>query len=529
MALATIQSKTDTSISTTRKPPYTWGALAGAVMLVFLGAYAPWSFAQAIGAMNARFMAVAADGVVGVSSLLLMACVAIALSPLGRIRLGDSGSKPEFSTTAWLAMLFAAGMGSGLLYWGVAEPIIHIANPPPYSADMKALGDARMAMAISYLHWTLHPWGIYAAGALCIAYFSFCHGYPMLPSSPFRAIMPGHPFVQALGNGINLLCLLSVLLGLAAAVAVGAMQISSGIQWIGGGQWLGGWQSGGNIFLYVVVVAALSAVYLLSATSGLQRGIKRLSVFNVVLAVVLAAWILFLGAFDHVGRVLVQSVADYVYFLPELSARPLTSAAQPDWAGIWTANYFLSWMAWVPFVSIFIARISKGRTIRAFMLGVIGAPSLFTFIWFAILGGTALEMQQTGAIELSAIVRADSAAGLFALLGVFPAAQYLWILVVALVFTFLVTSADSATYVLAMFAGQGKENPGNAQKLFWGLSIAALALIILFSQESIHSVRAVFSFAGIAILFVLVAQMGFLIAGLTRHYYSPRKYPAMLK
>lgn len=493
-------------------PLLTLFALTLASSMALFSIVAPDEFMRLTTGINAAFMRVASGGVITVCSLLLAICLGLAISPLGRIRLGQEGEEPEFSRPTWVAMLFASGMGAGLLYWGVAEPITHLSTPPPYSAAMAETGDARMAMVISYLHWALHPWGIYAAGALCIAYFSFCKGHPLLPSAPFRAVLPARfRLSQAAGDIVDVACVLALLLGLSAAMAAGTMQIASGTRWLGN-------DTGNDPFpTYMAIVVPLVGVYLLSAATGLHKGIRWLSELNMVLAILLAIWIGFYLSFTQMAGTLLQAVTDYLRFLPELSFRELRDTAQPHWGETWTANYFLSWIAWVPFVGIFIARISRGRTIREFVLGVIIAPSLFTFLWFAILGSAAMEAQLSGAYDLAADIAEDSGSGLFSLLSLFPAAKFLHALVILLVFIFLVTSADSASYVLAMMAGRGKASPSVRSRLFWGLAIAALTSATLFSESGIHSVRAVFSFAGITVFFILAGMICCLLAGLLRY------------
>jgi glycine betaine transporter len=510
-----MQNEPFNAIPGTQRPPLlTLIALCLAAMLAGYGIFAPESFMASLNSWNSRFMDSWSGGVLTISTLMLLGCVALAISPLGRIRLGDADSRPEFSTPAWLAMLFAAGMGAGLLYWGVAEPITHMAHPPPYAAAMAEAGNARMAMVVSYLHWALHPWGIYAAGGLCIAYFSFCKGHSLLPSAPFRAVLPARFGIgQTVGGIVDVACVISLLLGLSASMAAGIMQMASGTKWLGNTATA----NGGMFPTYVALAVPLVAVYLLSAATSIHKGIKRLSELNMLLACLLAVVIALNGSLPDILTTLALAVGDYLRFLPELSVMPLDSPAQPDWSKTWTANYFLSWIAWVPFVGIFIARISRGRRLREFVLGVVLAPSLFTFLWFAILGNAAIDMQLSGALDIAAAVDADSGAGLFALLSLFPAKEILWLLVMMLVFIFLVTSADSASFVLAMMAGQGEANPPVRVKLFWGLAIAVLALAALFSESGIHSVRAVFSCAGIAVFFILAAQMLCLMIGMIRN------------
>lgn len=494
-------------------PLLTFFALALATALSAFGIFFPESFMAFTTGMNHAFMSVAKDAVVVVSSLLLVSCLLIAFSPLGKIRLGAPDSRPEFGTIAWISMLFAAGMGAGLLYWGVAEPISHLASPPPYAGAMAEAGNVRMAIVVSYLHWTLHPWGIYAAGALCIAYFSFSKGYKLLPSAPFRAVLTDRFRIShAAGDIVDVICVISMLLGLSAAMAQGVRQIASGTQW------LGHTAENGHMFpTYMAIVIPLVIVYMISASTSISKGIKRLSEVNMALTCLLALLVALSMTFSHLLTTLFQGIFDFLRFLPELSFFTLDADEPPYWSEIWTANYFLSWIAWVPFVGIFVARISRGRTLREFIIGVVLAPSIFSFIWFAILGGAAIHAQISGQLDLAALIKEDSGAGLFSLLSVLPYAQVLWCLVVVLVFVFLVTSADSASYVLAMMAGRGNAHPSVKSKLFWGMTIAALTSATLFSESGAHSVRAVFSFAGIAVFFILSAQMLCLFVGLARH------------
>lgn len=497
---------------TLKMPPVsTWTALVLTAALLLFGLADPERFITVTHGVNDVFVLMASDSVVIVSTLLLLGCGLIVCSPLGNIRLGEGA--PEFSTISWLAMLFAAGMGSGLLYWGVAEPIIHLSEPPPYSLAMQNVENARMAMVISYLHWAFHPWAIYAVGAMCIAYFSFCKGHALLPSAPFRAMLPKRFHIsQGVGDMVDITCVISTLLGLAAALAAGTMQIASGMQWLGHAP------VEGNMFpTYLAIILILVAAYLISAATAIDKGIKRLSEINFILSLLLLGLIAFHMPVPRMLSVLVQSVGDYLRFLPELSFSTLRSAEQPLWGKTWTANYFLSWISWVPFVGIFVARISRGRSLRGFVLGVILAPSLFTFIWFTALGSTAIDIQLSGVRDLAADVLADTGSGLFSFFSLMPSAPLLWELIIALGFIFLITSADSASYVLAMMAARGKENPSIRSKLFWGLAIAALTLIALFTETGVHSVRSLFSFAGISVFFILIAQAICLGIALLRH------------
>lgn len=495
-------------IETTENSPPSYitpASLLLVISLLALSVMSPESFMAVITSANHAFLLIARDVVVTISSMILLGALVIVFTPLGNMRLGMSA--PEFSTLSWLAMLFATGMGSGLLYWAVAEPVIHLSAPPLYNDAMMQAGNARMAMVISYLHWAFHPWGIYAAGSLCIAYFSFCRGFPLLPGAPFRSALSGRfRYANQLGDAVDVICVVSTLQGMAAALAAGTMQIASGMKWLGFAP------EGGSTFpTYSVIIGLLASAYLASAATPIGKGIKRLSELNMLMAVLLLVIVACFTPVAYASGALlqrvVQSVADYLHFLPDLAFSPLTSETQSNWGSLWTANYFLSWVSWMPFVGIFVARISKGRSLREFMLGVILAPSLFTFLWFSIFGHIAMDVQLSGVRDLAADILADTGAGLFSLLSLLPHAEWLWAFVIALVFIFLVTSTDSASYVLAMMAERGENNPSVKSKMFWGISIAVFTLVPLFTDGGIHSVRAMFSFAGIAVFFVLIGQV----------------------
>lgn len=500
----------------TQKPALmTLCALAIASALSLFAVTWPEQFMSYATLLNEAFLRHFSHSVLWISSLQLLLCFGLAFSPLGKIRLGRDDERPEFSTIAWLSMLFAAGMGAGILYWGVAEPITHFGSPPDFTGAMAETDPARMSMVISYLHWCFHPWGIYAAGALVIAYFSFCKGYAVLPSAPFRALLPEQNRVT---NGfcdvIDGACVIALLLGMAAAMAAGTMQIAGGLQWLG-------FHTENPVDTYLIIVPVMAAVYLTSAATTLDQGIKGLSELNMVLACLMAVLVAAYTSISGITSTLWHGVVDYLHFLPSLSVTALDSPAQPHWSEVWTANYFLSWIAWVPFVGIFVARISRGRTIREFVFGVILAPSIFTFIWFAIFGGAALHLQQTGALDLITAVKEDTAQAFFSLLSIFPGAYWLNVLVTIVVFVFLVTGADSASYVLAMLAGRGTMNPSVKAKLFWGVAIALLTCGTLFSKSGIYSIRAVFSFAGITVFFIMIGQVLCLMWELFRRIKKP--------
>lgn len=469
-------------------------------LITVLAIAQPEAFTRQINQWSNAFNQNYGSAVIVITSLLLILCLAVAFSPLGRLRLGGAEERPEFSTLSWFTMLFAAGMGAGLLYWGVAEPLTHVANPPPSALD-DALGHERAAMVICYLHWALHPWGIYAAGSLCVAWFAFRRQVPMLPSEPFRDMLHGRNRLRHAATVTDILAVIALTLGLAAAMTQGTMQIYSGLARLG--VTTAHPQTG-----YLMIVAALATVYLFSAATELRRGIQWLSNINILIAVLLIAFLLVLGPVTKIFSVFAQSLADYLRYLPELSFGRLDAGSDESWSSTWTVTYFLSWYAWLPFVAVFIARISRGRTLREFLLGVLLLPSLFTFLWFSVMGANAFDALANGTLELDDALGNDASSALFSLLHLFPATEVMIVFSIAIAFCFLVTSADSASYVLGMIAMRGEANPPMSIKLFWGVVLALLTAALVLSEQGVLAVRSIFSFAAIPVLLVTLGQVG---------------------
>lgn len=476
-----------------------------ALVLAVVAVALPTSFMEVATALSDMFRHAYGNEVVLGSTVVSVLCLVIAISPIGSLRLGLPDEEPAFSRLVWFSMLFAAGMGAGLLYWGVAEPISHLLVLPPVPDDMAVMGEYRVAMVLTYMHWAFHPWGIYTAGALCIAYFSYRYKYGMLPSVPLRGVLPVNMLTHALFDVVDILAMFAVILGLSASLSAGVMQIESGLQWLLH-------PIVEQKMSYLLIVMLLAIVFLLSASTPLNQGIKVLSEMNMQLAIIFIGAILAIGPWDYIWYVLQTSIVDYVRYLPELSLNMLVAEdGNTQWSEIWTVNYLLAWIAWIPFVGIFIARISRGRTIREFVFGVMLAPSLFTILWFSILGGTALSVDAGADINLRAAVNQDTSQALFSLLGTREYALALGTVVVFLVFIFLVTSADSASYVLGMLASRGRSTPRVTSKVFWGCVVTLITIGTLFSGQGIHSVRALFSLGAIPMFVILMMQMACLV------------------
>lgn len=423
----------------------------------------------------------------------------------GHRKLGGLDEQPEFSFGSWIAMLFSAGMGVGLLFWGAAEPVIHYAQPPVGSGSTPAA--ASQAMVITAFHWGLHAWACYGIAALVLAYFGFRQGAPYLPGAPLRLVFRG-AWVAPVARSADLIAVLAVAFGVAGSMAMGIFQLQAGLQVVTG-------FGGGSLWVSVGILAALVVSYLASASTSLDKGIKWLSNFNMVLALVLLGVLLFAGETVYLLRIFIASLGDYAAALIGLSLQLYPHGGDGDWLQKWTLTYFIWWIAWAPFVGVFIARISRGRTMREFVLGVLIVPTVFTMLWFAVFGGTALYEEVHGAGGIAELVRQDVTVALFTLFDRLPASSVLSVVAMLLDFVFLVTSADSATYVLGMLSCDGASDPPVRRKLAWGLAIGGLGAALMLSKN-IHAVRSMTVLGALPFTSVLLLQATALLRGVVR-------------
>lgn len=422
------------------------------------------------------------------ASLFVVFVLWLALGKFGNIPLGKDGEKPEFRTISWISMMFAAGTGIGLMFYGVAEPLYHFISPPPGTVDGQTPAAIQTAMATSIFHWTLHPWSMYAVVGIALAYGTYRLGRRQLISEAFTSIFGVRAVEGPVGKFINILAIFATLFGTAASLGLGALQIGSGLT-------SNGWAGEIGTPILVVIVAVLTFCFVASAVSGVSRGIQWLSNINMVLAVVLALIVFVAGPTLFILNLIPSAIGDYVRDLAEMSSRTeaVGDEALRAWMSGWTIFYWAWWISWTPFVGLFVARISRGRTIRQFVTGVILVPSVVSIVWFGIFGGTAINLQQTagasgnpdGAVAklVDGAPAVDFNGSLFELIKLLPLPAWVIPVVIALamllITIFFVTSGDSASLVMGSLSSNGSSEPNRGVIVFWGTLTGAVAAVML--------------------------------------------------
>ncbi len=405
------------------------------------------------------------------ASAFVLFVIWLAMGRFGDIPLGNDDEEPEFSTVSWIAMMFSAGMGIGLMFFGVSEPLTHFVTPPPGTGGAGNTDAVQTAMATTLFHWTLHPWAIYAVVGIAIAYGTFRKGRPQLISSAFSGLIGRRRAEGPAGKVIDILAIFATLFGSAASLGLGALQIGSGLEIVAG---IGKVGNG----LLVVVIAVLTAAFIASAVSGIEKGIQWLSNTNMVLAIVLAVFVFVVGPTVFMLDLIPTALGSYFQDLGQMSAR--TEAAGGDgmaeWLSGWTVFYWAWWMSWTPFVGMFIARISRGRTIRQFVTGVLLVPSVVSLVWFAIFGGAAINLQQ-GGTDIAG--KGSEESQLFGLLDQLPFATITSVLVMVLVAIFFISGADAASIVMGTLSERGTLEPSKFTVIFWGVATGGVAAVML--------------------------------------------------
>ncbi|WP_259455837.1 BCCT family transporter [Bacillus sp. PK3_68] len=376
--------------------------------------------------------------------MFLLFIVYLMFSKFGKMKLGEDTDKPVYSNISWFAMLFSAGMGIGLVFWGVAEPLTHYISPPMGKGNTEEA--ANLAMTYTFFHWGLHPWAVYAFIGLSLAFFQYRKKLPGLISSAFYPIL-GDKIHGPIGKTIDVLAIIATVFGIATSLGLGALQITTGLDFL--------FHYPNNLVSQIIVICFLTALFTGSAFIGIDRGMKVLSNINILLAIFIMAVLIVLGPTGQILKTFANTTGMYIDQLVPLSLR-INPFSENTWTSEWTLFYWGWWIAWAPFVGSFIAKVSKGRTIKEFILGVLIIPTLGTFVWFSAFGGSSLNLvHKLGNQALADAVNSDVSLALFVFFENFPFALFLSIIALILIVTFFITSADSATFVLSIFSSGG--------------------------------------------------------------------------
>ena len=427
------------------------------------------------------------------ASGLLLVAIYLIISRFGSVRLGQEREEPEFSTPAWIAMLFAAGMGVGLLFYGTAEPLTHFSVLREYSGDPKA---ASQALFVTYLNWGFHAWAIYGVVGLIIAYFAFRKKKPLLLSTPLVDVYGDFGWARALGWLFDLLSIVAIAVGLAGSFAMGVFQIQTGLAELTG--------VGDPSRLTVPVFVAMCLAFFLPLRRDLGEGMAKLSNLAMLLAMGLMIYLLVVGPTSYIMNSIVAGIGRYSFnVLPAgFSTAEFFDHTVVDWFQDWTLNYMIWWLAWSPFVGVFIARISRGRTIREFLIGVIVAQTLFSIFWFGVFGGIGFSDVLEGSGSLLDVNKQSLDATTFAALQKYPLSGLTQSVTILAAFLFVVTSIVSAGFTLAMIGSGGNQNPSSRIRTVWGMILAALGLAMIFVGD-VTLIRTIIALSAIAFIFIV--------------------------
>lgn len=439
-------------------------------LLVIIGAIFPNQFGSISGAIGSFITETFGWYYMLLISIILIFCITLIFHPIGKLKLGKPDDKPEFNTISWLTMLFSAGMGIGLVFYGSSEPISHYLSPPTANKETEAA--LAEAMRSSLLHYGLHPWAVYGIVALALAYTQFRKNDLGLISRTLRPIF-GNKVEGPLGTVVDVLAIFATIIGVAVSLGVGAMQINGGLNYLFGVP--------NNKLIQGIIILIVTVLFLISAWSGLSKGIQYLSNLNMLLAAMLLIIILIVGPTILIMNMFTSSIGEYLNTLifNSFDVAPLNSQKH-EWLQSWTIYYWGWWMSWSPFVGIFIARISKGRSIREFVIAVLGVPTIISMLWFTAFGITGIEIGK----QSKHIFSMPPETQLFGIFNEMPMGAILSFIAIILVGSFFITSADSATFVLGMQTSFGRLNPSGFVKIVWGVMLSAIAYVLLLSGGS---------------------------------------------
>jgi BCCT family betaine/carnitine transporter len=439
-------------------------------------------------------------------NVFVLVCLALAISPLGRIRLGGTEARPEFSVLSWFAMLFAAGMGIGLMFWSVAEPVAYYTgwsgtpfNVPPWSSAAESA-----AMSSVLFHWGLHPWGIYGVVALSLAFFTYNRGLPLTIRSTFYPLL-GERVWGWWGHSIDLLAVLATLFGLATSLGLGAQQAASGLEFLFGIR--------SSTHTQIAIIIGITSIAVLSVVRGLDRGVRVLSNINMALALLLLTFVFVVGPTDAIISRIGTTAVDYVANILPLSS--WFGREDADWYHNWTVFYWAWWVSWSPFVGMFIARISRGRTVRQFVAAVLLVPTFVTLVWMSTFGISALEQVKDGVGELAGGISSVSLA-MFQMLENLPLSAVSSFLAISLVLVFFITSSDSGSLVIDSITAGGKLDAPVPQRIFWAITEGVVAGMLLFGggASALQALQAGTITIGLPFVIVLLIMCYSMVKGM---------------
>jgi len=449
-------------------PPVFYSAAGLITLIIIFAATVPDIASRWFDAVQSAIIINASWFYVLAVAIILLSVVYLGFSRMGTIKLGPDHSEPDYSRISWFAMLFSAGMGIGLMFFGVAEPVMHFLAPPV--AEPGSVDAAREAMKITFFHWGLHAWAIYAIVALILAFFAYRHGLPLTLRSALYPLI-GDKIYGPIGHAVDVFAVIGTVFGIATSLGYGVTQINAGFNYL--------FDVPVSDTVQVLLIIGVTALAVVSVTTGLDKGIRRLSELNIVLAVLLLLFVLLLGPTVFLLQAFVQNTGAYVSDLVSNTFN-LFAYEKTDWIGGWTIFYWGWWLSWAPFVGLFIARISRGRTIREFVLGVLLVPSGFTLMWMTFFGNSAIELIiNQGVASLGEMVQQDVSVALFVFFEQFPWSRILSVIGTLMVVVFFVTSADSGSMVVDMLCSNGRNDTPVWQRIFWAAGAGLVAIILL--------------------------------------------------
>ncbi|MFS0788015.1 BCCT family transporter [Shouchella sp. 1P09AA] len=485
-----------------------WVSLAISSVFILWGVFFPSNVESVLGIVDGFISTNLGWVYIIATTAFVLLAIFLIFGPFGKIKLGKPDEKPEYSYFTWFAFLFTAGMGVGLVFFGVTEPLTHFYSPP--NAEGETIQAAEQSMMYTLFHWGFHPWATYAVVALTLAYFKFRHQAPALISSAFTPLIGKHA-QGGIGHSIDVLAVFATVFGIATSLGLGASQITAGLSFSFEG-------IDNTTTVNLIVIAVVTVLFLISSITGLDKGIRYLSWTNIVVAIALMAFVFVLGSSIQMIESFTTTLGNYVQNLPSMTLGMNAFTGEREFLDAWTLFYWAWWIGWAPFVGTFIARVSRGRTIREFVLGVTAVPVLFSALWFSIFGVAGMEMDaDLGGQIYNLMNEQGNEVALFAFLESYPMAPVVMGIAILLISSFFITSADSATFVLGMLTSGGRLNPTLKVKLIWGLILAGTAAALLLSG-GLQALEMAMLIAAFPFVFIVILMCISLLKALSSEY-----------